>query len=79
MDGREGAGARALNAASLFRGWQDATDADNDDITSAELLLEFAYETLLHLVERFEESERDLDHDGLARSRDIDFLGSCNV
>ena len=68
MDGSQGTGARALHLAALLWGGQDAANANNDNITTAEFLLKLADETLLDLVERFEQAERNLDQDSFARS-----------
>jgi hypothetical protein len=54
-------GARALDTAALLGGRENTADSDDDNIAAAEFLLKLANEALLNLVERFEETERDLD------------------
>jgi hypothetical protein len=53
-------GAAAVGA---LRAGQDTARSDEDDLTVRELLLEFASEALLNLVEAGEERNWDEDHD----------------
>jgi hypothetical protein len=58
---------------------QNCSLGDNNDVTSRELLLQFADESQLNLVERSQKLERNIDNNGLLAVSAVNILGSGNV
>ena len=79
VDGSQGPGSRPSKRVTALRWLHDFSVSYNNNVLSAKLLLELSHESLLNLHETFAKTERDVDDDGLATTRNIDFLCGHNI
>ena len=79
MHGGEGAGPGPGAGETGGGHGVDAASRDEHHILAAELLLEFAHQPLLDLVELLQLAERDVDHDRGAATGHVNLLRAVDV